>query len=120
MDQIDSEILQIIGDFASALEAAAVQVKHRIAELTSLKEAVAVKEETFNILKFEKRQGARIGEYELAYKANNITDKWVHAFNILRQNNSIINSRYEGQGYFYRYWIYGEGKIYRQKLKVYS
>jgi hypothetical protein len=77
----------------------------------------AVKEETFDILKFEKQQGAKIGEFEITYKANNIPDKWAQAYNILRQNNAIINSRYTGENYTYNYWLYGEDKIYRQKLK---
>jgi len=113
------EILEIMVDFANAVEAAAVNVKHRIAELTEVKgAAVAVREETFTILKFEKQQGARIGEYEVAYKANNVEDKWVPAFNILRQNNATINNRYHGKGYEFSYWLYGEAKIYRQKLKA--
>lgn len=81
------------------------------------KQIAAVKEETFNILKFEPMQGAKIGSYEVAYKANNLPEKWTHAFNVLRMNNSTINSRYCGEGYQFSYWLYGEGKIYRQKLK---
>jgi hypothetical protein len=81
------------------------------------KQAAAVKEETFNILKFEPQEGAKIGSYEVAYKANNIEDKWTQAYNILRQNNSTINSRYYGEGYQFSYWLYGENKLYRQKLK---
>ncbi|MCJ7470292.1 hypothetical protein MUO74_07330 [Candidatus Bathyarchaeota archaeon] len=79
--------------------------------------ASAVKEETLNILKFEPQEGAKIGAYDVAYKGNNIEDKWVHAYSVLRQANSTINARYRGPGYVYSYWIYGEGKIYRQKLK---
>jgi len=77
-----------------------------------------VKEETFTILKFEKQQGARIGEYEVAYKTNNLEDKWVQAYNILRQNNATIANRYYGENYEFSYWLYGENKIYRQKLKA--
>lgn len=84
---------------------------------SAAKQAAAVNEETFNILKFEPQEGAKIGSYDVAYKANNIEDKWTHAFNVLRQNNSTINSRYHGEGYVFSYWLYGEGKIYRQKLK---
>lgn len=80
--------------------------------------AAAVQEETFTILKFETQQGAKIGEYEVAYNANNIEDKWSHAYNVLRNSNATIQSRYHGQGYQFSYWLYGEGKIYRQKLKV--
>jgi len=80
--------------------------------------ASAVKEETFGALKFEPQQGAKIGSYEVAYKANNVEDKWVHAYSVLRQSNATINARYRGQAYVYSYWLYGEGKIYRQKLKT--
>jgi hypothetical protein len=77
----------------------------------------AVQETTFTILKFEPQQGAKIGEYEVAYKGNNLEDKWTHASNILRNSNATINSRYHGEGYACAYWLYGENKIYRQKLK---
>jgi len=84
---------------------------------TETKQAITVKEETFTILQFEKQQGAKIGEYEVAYKQNNLPDKWTQAYNILRQNNATINNRYYGEGYIYNYWLYDKDKIYRQKLK---
>lgn len=111
------KILEILADHANALEAAAVSMKRQIAELAGVKEVVAVKEGPFNILKFEKQQGAKIGEYEVAYKANNIPDKWNSAFNILRQSNATISNRYHSEGYEFSYWLYGENKIYRQKRK---
>lgn len=77
--------------------------------------AAAVKEETFS-LNFETQRGPKLGEYEIAYRANNIEDKWAQAHNILRQSNSTIKARYHGPGYLYAYWLYGEDKIYRQKL----
>ncbi|MGA2767975.1 MAG: hypothetical protein ABSF24_06630 [Candidatus Bathyarchaeia archaeon] len=80
--------------------------------------AAAVKEETFAILKWESQQGAKIGSYDVAYEASNLEDKWTSAFNILRQNNSTIKDRYHGQGYEFSYWLYGEGKIYKQRLKA--
>lgn len=81
------------------------------------KEPAAVQEATFTILKFEPQTGAKIGEYEVAYKANNIEDKWIHAHNVLRNSNATIQNRYHGEGYEFAYWLYGENKIYRQKLK---
>jgi len=113
----EEKILEILVDFANAVEAAAVNVKHRIAELTRVKGAIAVKEETFNILKFDKQQGNRIGEFEVAYKKANIPEKFQEAWNILNKNNAVIGDRYHGEGYVHSYWLYGEGKIYRQKLK---
>jgi hypothetical protein len=76
-----------------------------------------VSETTFSILKFESQEGTKLGSYEVAYKANNIADKWIQALNILRSSNATIQNRYYGQSYQFSYWIYGEDKIYRQKLK---
>ena len=79
---------------------------------------IAVAQElTFGTLRFEVQQGAKLGEYEIAYKVSNLEDKWRPAHNILRNSNATINDRYHGDGYLYSYWLYGEDKIYRQKLK---
>jgi hypothetical protein len=115
---MSTEIFEIIADLADALETTAVNIKRRIAEITGVKEKAAVKEETFTILKFEKQTGSRLGEYEVAYKANNLEDKWNQAYNILRQNNATINNRYYGDSYAFGYWLYGKNRIYRQKLKA--
>jgi hypothetical protein len=76
-----------------------------------------VQETTFTILKFEQQTGAKIGEYEVAYKASNIEDKWTHAYNVLRNSNATIKDRYHGEGYEFSYWLYGADKIYRKKLE---
>jgi hypothetical protein len=85
-------------------------------ELVLDKEPAAVQELTFTTLKFDPQKGAQLGDYEVAYKTNNIEDKWNHALNVLKSPNATIQNRYHGQGYQYSYWIYGENKIYRQKL----
>jgi len=79
--------------------------------------SAAVLEQTFSTLRFEAQQGAKLGDYEIAYKSGNWEDKWRPAYNILRNSNATIKDRYHGQGYAYSYWLYGEDKIYRQKLK---
>jgi len=81
------------------------------------KQAAAVLEVNFTALKFEVQQGAKLGEYEIACKQSNLTDKWQSASNILRNSNATIKDRYHGDSYQYSYWLYGEDKIYRQKLK---
>jgi len=111
------KVLEILVNYANAQEAAAVDLKHRIVELVGVKESAAVKEETFNILKWEKQTGSRIGEYEVAYKTHNIPDKWSQAYGILSKSNATIASRYHGSDYAFSYWLYGDAKIYRQKLK---
>ena len=80
-------------------------------------EKPAVVEATFSILKFEPQKGAKLGDYEVAYKPNNLPDKWSGAFNVLNASNATIQNRYHGQGYQFSYWLYGQDKIYRQKRK---
>lgn len=87
-------------------------------ETKPISPAAAVQEATFNILKFESQQGTKIGEFEVAYAPNNISEKFSQAYNILRNSNATINSRYHGEGYKFAYWLYGQDKIYRQKLKA--
>jgi hypothetical protein len=81
------------------------------------KQAAAVTEVTFTTLKFDPAKGEKLGDYEIAYQSGNITDKFTQAYNILHASNATIKDRYHGNGYQFSYWIYGEGKIYRQKLK---
>ncbi len=87
-------------------------------EVRENKKATAtVQEVTFTTLRFEPQQGAKLGEYEVAYKQNNLQDKWSSAYNILRNSNATIKDRYHGEGYQYSYWLFAEDRIYRQKLK---
>jgi hypothetical protein len=105
-------------ELAQTLEEASAKLRQTIANLSAASNAVsAVKELTFSTLKFELLQGAKLGEYEIAYKANNLEDKWRSAYNILRNSNATIKDRYHGEDYQYSYWLYDEDKIYRQKLK---
>jgi hypothetical protein len=102
-------------EYLSCCEAGIMQAKRLIAQRKGV-EGASVKEQIFTVLKFDQKVGSRIGEYEVAYKANSISEKWSHAYNILRQSNAIISNRYHGEGYEYSYWLYRD-KIYRQKLK---
>ena len=86
-------------------------------EVKENNQTVAVQELTFSTLRFEVQQGAKLGEYEIAHKGSNLEDKWRPAHNVLRNSNATINDRYHGDVYLYSYWLYGEDKIYRQKLK---
>jgi len=77
-----------------------------------------VDETMFNILKFDDQKGDRLGDYQVAFKSKNLLDKFSSAYGILRKNNATIKNRYHGPGYVFGLWLYGEGKIYRQKLKT--
>ncbi len=87
-------------------------------ELGLEKEVTAANETTFTILKWDAQKGFQLGDFDVAYKKSNLQDKWQPAFNILRNSNATIKERYHGTGYNYSYWIYGEDKIYRQRLKT--
>ena len=76
-----------------------------------------VQEATFTILKFEPQQGVKLGTFDIAFKADNLEDKWNSAYRILRNSNATIKNRYHGYNYQFSYWLFGEDKIYRQKLK---
>jgi hypothetical protein len=109
-----AEKLAKLRDSLQACAGSIDEILHHLSEQVGV---IAVKEETFNVLAFDKQQGAKIGEYEVGYKDHNLPDKWVHPYNILNQNKATINNRYHGEGYVFSYWLYGENKIYRQKLK---
>ena len=111
-ERID-ELLNKIGEARGYVEA---EKKASVAP-EAKNEPAAVQETTFTILKFEQQTGAKIGEYEVAYKASNIEDKWTHAYTVLRNSNATIKDRYHGEGYEFSYWLYGADKIYRQKLE---
>ena len=82
------------------------------------KTMVTVSETNFSILKFESQQGTKLGSFEVAYKTNNIEDKWLQAYNILHSSNATIKERYYGKDYSFSYWLYRPDKIYRKKLKT--
>jgi len=116
----DFEIfLEDFCDMLTAFEASIAKMKQQIGKLVGVeaKQPAAVKEETFTCLKFESQQGAKIGEFEVANQKQNLPEHWNSAYNVLKQSNATINNRYYGEGYTYSYWLYGQGKIYRQKLK---
>lgn len=82
-------------------------------------EKATLSEDRFNVLKWEKEKGSRLGDFQVAYKKLNLPDKWHHAYNILKANNSLISNPLKEPGYVCRYWIYPEkytDRIFRKKL----
>jgi hypothetical protein len=113
----ENSTVDALMEFFNALEAGIASAKQMITKPKQSSPTAIVNETTFTILSFEKQTGSKIGEYEVAHKKANFPDKWTHAYNILRQNNATISKRYHSEGYAHSYWLYGEDKIYRQKLK---
>lgn len=96
-------------DYLNAVDAGVAAARQRAKERKSL----AVREEIFSCLSWEKQTGNRIGEFEVADNKNNVSEKFEAAFNILQENNATISNRYYGKNYQFTYWSYQE-KIYRQ------
>lgn len=79
----------------------------------------SIGENVFQALKWEAGKGSRLGDFEVAYKTQNMPDPWQHAYNILKANNSLIANAFKEEGYAYRYWIFPEkytDRIFRQRL----
>lgn len=110
---MSEKITEAIVDFANSIEAACVQLKRYIGEV----HGIAAKEETFLSLKWEKRSGDKLKDYEVTSKIlNSGNDTFQRCFNILKRNNAVISNRFRESGWGHAYWLYGE-YVYRQQLK---
>lgn len=111
-------------DFCNALESAVVKLRMQIEKLTGpiqepKAKAPSILEKNFDILKWASEKGSKLGDYEVAYENHNIRDDWIHAYNILKSNKSLIADSFHCEGYAYHYWIYPEkyqDRIFRKKL----
>ncbi|MEM4713864.1 MAG: hypothetical protein QXQ61_04865 [Candidatus Bathyarchaeia archaeon] len=104
-------------DYLNSQEEAVKRLKEQIAKLVGVKPSIP--EVTFNVLKWQAEKGAVLGDYEVAYKNQNVLENWQHAYNILKASNSVIGNPFHLEGYAYRYWIYPEkyeDRIFRKKL----
>jgi hypothetical protein len=120
MTDRNDKVAEIFLDFCNSLEASCVNARRQLAELFNAAEPAqqkTVSEQTFNVLKFEPQEGQKIGPYDVAYEPQNLPENWNHAMNILKANKAVIEKRYHGPSYQFSYWLFGEHKIYRQKLK---
>jgi hypothetical protein len=79
-------------------------------------ESAVVNESVFLQLCWEPQHSEKMGDYDIAAQKN-CDAKFADAIKILQTSNATIKDRYHGEGYQYSYWLYGEGRIFRQKLK---
>ena len=115
----DSELAEAMINFANGLEALAVQLKRQAQTIAKTEAKATLSEDPFNILKWADEKGERLGDFQVAYKEQNIPEKWQHCFNILKANNSLIANRFHEKGYVYAYWIFPDkypDRIFRKKL----
>ena len=97
---MSEEILELIVDYANAQEAAAVDLKHRIAELVGVKDWDASK------IKWEQAQGAS-GPYERSEDVNN------PQFKLMLKDLAAHNGKMTRNGYFY--WVFRSGSVVGRK-----
>jgi hypothetical protein len=114
---LDEKLEADLVDFVTAIESACFDFKQRIAQKHGVadQEGSIVSEINFN-LNFSEFNTQKLGTFEVAEEKDNTKDGWSRAFNILKQDNATISSRYHSKDYLFSYWLYN-GKIYRQKLK---
>lgn len=108
------QALEIMSEFADGLEALALGVKQRVGELVHV---VTVREDTFDILTWQQKKGAKLNEFEIATKDSNDPQKYQHALNILKINGATIEDRFHEPQYQHTYWTY-QDTIYRQTRKA--
>jgi hypothetical protein len=111
--------LDLLADFATGIEAAAIELKQSIGRVLKVPIGT-ISEEPFLGLMWEKKQGAKLKEYEFTSKAaNDSNNDYNHCFNVLKANGATINNRFHCEGWKYSYWLYSNkpGTIYRQLLK---
>lgn len=113
------ELAESLVDACNALESLAVNLRRQIQALTITGARARLSELTFNVLKWQDEKGVRLGDFQVSYKNLNLPDKWLHCYNILKANSSVINNPFKEEGYVYRYWIYPEkyeDRLFRKKL----
>jgi len=118
-----SEDLKILAedvvDFCNALESASVKLRLQIEKLLGTEVKAKIPEKRFNVLKWQDEKGSRLASFQVAYQTHNLPDKWSHAYNFLKANNSLIANPFKEEGYEFRYWIFPEkhtDRIFRKRL----
>jgi hypothetical protein len=107
------KLAEIVTDNMNAQEAAAINVRRQIAEI----EHVTTERETsFTVLTWSPKKGDRLGDFEIAAKKDNDTEKYEHALQVLKANNATIQERFYEPQYTHTYWVFNDTP-YRQPRK---
>lgn len=109
------KVLEVLSDFCTAIEAECIRIKRRIREI--VERELGLDEKVFEILHWEKKQGERLGDFEVAAKDKNDFDAWNHAYQILKVNNATIKNHFGWKDWKYYYWLFDgyPGLIFRKK-----
>jgi len=108
----NEELIEAVLDFANAMEAASVALKHRISKTVSPTATIAAEMYPTTLLSklsWEDRTGSRLGSFQVAKK----TSDPVYDNCIKLLGKTSINNRMKIAGM--SYWLYGE-TMYRKKM----
>ena len=97
-------ILALLIDLGNALENAGVELKEAVSKLVDYQ--FGLSEQVFTILKWEKRNSDKLGEYEVAERKENDPHAFNHAYNILKVNKADIKNHFGSKEWQYYYWIF--------------
>jgi hypothetical protein len=114
----EERLAEALGLYCQAMDNAVQVLKQALAKIEKAPVPSGVSEQVFDILKWEASKGSRLGEFEAAFKASNLPDKWSHAFNILKANNATIKNHFSPEGFAHYYWLYldkYDDRIFRKK-----
>jgi len=111
----DEKILQLLADFMTAIEAAAVQFKQELNKIAE--HEFGLSENPFTVLKWKPITGNRLGEFEVAEKAENDNQAWENAYQILKNRNATLKNHLGDKDWTYYYWLYDRtsDRIYRKR-----
>ncbi len=125
MSSDQQRVLDALDQLARDLDLAAVNIRRALnapqaqgkPQTQPAGAAAPALENLFNGLKWDTIHSDKLGEYQIAGSPSNLGEQFQNAVNVLRAADATIKTRYHPAGYAHSYWLYGEGKIYRQKLK---
>jgi len=101
----EEKVVEALKLYADAMTNAIEVLRQALAKLEKQAQS-GLSEVAFNLLKWEASKGEKLGEFEYAFKASNIRDKWNHAFNILRAKIATIKNHFPSDDLIPRYWLY--------------
>lgn len=115
------KVIEVLVDHCNAEEASHVNMKRYLAKVMRVTDNEAPraipKEEAFSsLLAWTPGRGEKLGPFESTNRrANNNSDAFNHAYNILKRNDHAINKPLVEKGWTHRYWYFGEDRIFRKK-----
>jgi len=74
-----------------------------------------VEQAFFNILIFERRQGRKLKDFEVATPELNTSSAWKLAFMLLSNRNADVARQFHPESFEYSYWLF-KNSIYRKKI----